>query len=100
MAGRQERDEPLDRAYYLSSLGSEVEAVARGDRSMQQCHRRSWPACATSSSARSAELGQSTSLSRCATTAATHADHLPPSASAFDETDITQNTGAVAEAQR
>src|SRR5215207_11448268 len=54
-------------------------------------HRRSWPACATSSSARSAELGQSTSLSHGATTAATHADHSPPSASAFDETDITQD---------
>jgi hypothetical protein len=37
MEGRQERDEPLDRAYDLSSLSSEVEAVARGDRSMQQC---------------------------------------------------------------
>ena len=37
MEGRQERVEPLDRAYELSSLGSEVEAVARGDRSMQQC---------------------------------------------------------------
>jgi hypothetical protein len=37
MEGRQERVEPLDRAYELSSLGGEVEAVARGDRSMQQC---------------------------------------------------------------
>jgi hypothetical protein len=37
MAGRQERVEPLDRVYDLSSLGGEVEAVARGDRSMQQC---------------------------------------------------------------
>jgi transposase-like protein len=37
MAGRQERVEPLDRAYDLSSFSSEVEAVARGDRSMQQC---------------------------------------------------------------
>ena len=37
MEGRQERVEPLDRAYDLSSLSSEVEAVARGDRSMQQC---------------------------------------------------------------
>jgi hypothetical protein len=42
MAGRQERDEPLDRAYDLSSLSSEVEAVARGDRSMQQCRPKSW----------------------------------------------------------
>jgi hypothetical protein len=31
------RVEPLDRAYDLSSLSGEVEAVARGDRSMQQC---------------------------------------------------------------
>jgi hypothetical protein len=37
MEGRQERVEPLDRSYELSSLGGEVEAVARGDRSMQQC---------------------------------------------------------------
>jgi len=37
MAGGQERVEPLDRAYHLLSLGGEVEAVARGDRSMQQC---------------------------------------------------------------
>ena len=37
MAGRKERVEPLDRADHLSSLGGEVEAVARGDRSMQQC---------------------------------------------------------------
>jgi hypothetical protein len=41
MAGRQERVEPLDRAYHLSSLGGEMEAVARGDRSMQQCRRTS-----------------------------------------------------------
>ena len=39
MEGRQERVEPLDRAYDLSSLSGEVEAVARGDRSMQQCRR-------------------------------------------------------------
>jgi hypothetical protein len=37
MEGRQERAEPLDRAHNLSSLSGEVEAVARGDRSMQQC---------------------------------------------------------------
>jgi hypothetical protein len=37
MEGRQEGLEPLDRAYDLSSLSGEVEAVARGDRSMQQC---------------------------------------------------------------
>ena len=37
MEGRQERAEPLDRAHGLSSLSGEVEAVARGDRSMQQC---------------------------------------------------------------
>ena len=37
MEGRQERVEPLDRAHDLSSLSGEVEAVARGDRSMQQC---------------------------------------------------------------
>ena len=37
MEGRQERVEPLDRTHDLSSLGGEVEAVARGDRSMQQC---------------------------------------------------------------
>jgi hypothetical protein len=42
MAGRQERVEPLDRAQDLSSLGGEVEAVARGDRSMQQCLRDPW----------------------------------------------------------
>jgi hypothetical protein len=36
----QERVEPFDRAHDLSSLGGEVEAVARGDRSMQQCPRR------------------------------------------------------------
>jgi hypothetical protein len=43
MAGRQERVEPLDRAYDLSSFSSEVEAVARGDRSMQQCLGESPP---------------------------------------------------------
>jgi hypothetical protein len=37
MEGRQERPEPLDRAHGLSSLSGGVEAVARGDRSMQQC---------------------------------------------------------------
>ena len=37
MEGRQERVEPLNRAYDLSFLSSEVEAVAGGDRSMQQC---------------------------------------------------------------
>jgi hypothetical protein len=37
MEGRQERAEPLDLAHDLSSLSGEVEAVARGDRSMQQC---------------------------------------------------------------
>jgi hypothetical protein len=42
MKGRQERVKPLDRAYDLSSLSSEVEAVARGDRSMQQCPRGEW----------------------------------------------------------
>jgi hypothetical protein len=42
MEGRQERVEPLDRAHDLSSLSGEVEAVAWGDRSMQQCrHYRS-----------------------------------------------------------
>jgi hypothetical protein len=42
IAGRQERVEPLDRADDLSSLSSEVEAVARGDGSTQECppHRR------------------------------------------------------------
>jgi hypothetical protein len=39
MEGRQEGVEPLDRADDLSSLGGEVEAVARGNRSMQQCPR-------------------------------------------------------------
>ena len=33
------RAEPLDRTHDLSSLSGEVEAVARGDRSMQQCSR-------------------------------------------------------------
>ena len=37
MEGRRERVEPLDCAHDLSSLGGEVEAVTRGDRSMQQC---------------------------------------------------------------
>jgi transposase-like protein len=37
MEGRHERAEPLDRAHDLSSLSGEVEAVARGDHSMQQC---------------------------------------------------------------
>src|SRR5215204_1534034 len=37
MEGCQERAEPLDRPHDLSSLSGEVEAVARGDRSMQQC---------------------------------------------------------------
>jgi hypothetical protein len=37
MEGRYEGPEPLDRAYDLSSLSGEVEAVGRGDRSMQQC---------------------------------------------------------------
>jgi hypothetical protein len=44
MDGRQEGLEPLDGADDLSSLSGEVEAVGRGDRSMQQCrvghHRR------------------------------------------------------------
>jgi hypothetical protein len=35
--GRQERVEPLDFAHNVSSLSGEVEAVARGDRSMQRC---------------------------------------------------------------
>jgi hypothetical protein len=34
MEGRHEGLEPLERAYYLSSLSGEVEAVGRGDRSM------------------------------------------------------------------
>jgi hypothetical protein len=37
MERRQEGLEPLDRADDLSSLRGEVEAVGRGDRSMQQC---------------------------------------------------------------
>lgn len=37
MEGRQERVEPLDCAHDVSSSSGEVEAVARGDRSMQQC---------------------------------------------------------------
>ena len=37
MEGSQERGEPLDRVHDLSSLSGEVEAVAEGDRSMQQC---------------------------------------------------------------
>jgi hypothetical protein len=47
MEGRRERVEPLDRAHDLSSLGGEVEAVARGDRSMQQCRPASWPTTTT-----------------------------------------------------
>jgi hypothetical protein len=38
--GRQERVEPLDFAHNVSSLSGEVEAVARGDRSMQRCPPR------------------------------------------------------------
>jgi hypothetical protein len=41
MEGRQEGLEPLDRAYDLSSLSGEVEAVGGGDRSMQQCRHES-----------------------------------------------------------
>jgi hypothetical protein len=37
MEGRQEGVEPLDCAHDLSSLSGEVEEVAWGDRSMQQC---------------------------------------------------------------
>jgi hypothetical protein len=37
MQGRQEKLERLDCAYDLSSLSGEVEAVGRGNRSMQQC---------------------------------------------------------------
>ena len=53
-------------------------------------HRRSWPACATSSSAHSAAPGRSTSPPRYAATPATHADPSPLSGSDSDETDITQ----------
>jgi predicted transposase YbfD/YdcC len=42
------------------------------------------------SSAYSTGPGRSTSPPRCATTAATHADHWPPSESASDEPDITR----------
>jgi hypothetical protein len=45
MERRQERAEPLDRAYALSSLSGEVEAVGQGDRSMQQCQLK--PAAVT-----------------------------------------------------
>ena len=44
MEGRHEGLEPLDRAYDLSSLSGEVEAVGRGDRSMQQCPWRRFEA--------------------------------------------------------
>jgi hypothetical protein len=47
MEGRYEGPEPLDRAYDLSSLSGEVEAVGRGDRSMQQCRRRKYDAAKT-----------------------------------------------------
>ena len=39
MEGRHEGLEPLDRAYDLSPLSGEVEAVGRGDRSVQQCRQ-------------------------------------------------------------
>jgi hypothetical protein len=52
--------------------------------------RRSWPACATLPSVRSAGPGRSTSPLRYAITAAIHADHSPPSGSSSGETDITQ----------
>jgi hypothetical protein len=39
MEGRQERVEPLDRAHDLSSLSSEVEAVARV---IAQCNSAGW----------------------------------------------------------
>ena len=42
MEGRQERVEPLDFAHNVSSLSGEVEAVARGDRSMQRCRSVRW----------------------------------------------------------
>jgi hypothetical protein len=58
MEGRQERVEPLDRAYDLSSLGGEVEAVARGDRSMQQCP----PPCSTHPAGRTAVEDRLTGL--------------------------------------
>ena len=48
MEGCQEGIEPLDRAHDLASLSGEVEAVARGDRSMQQCQAmfvRAGPPC-------------------------------------------------------
>ena len=39
MEGRHQGLEPLDRAHDLSPLSGEVEAVGRGDRSVQQCHQ-------------------------------------------------------------
>jgi ATP/maltotriose-dependent transcriptional regulator MalT len=55
MEGRQEGVEPLDRAYGLSFLNGEVEAVGRGDRSMQQCRARP---LATASAEELARLGE------------------------------------------
>jgi Transposase DDE domain len=57
---------------------------------------RSWPACATWSSARSAEPGRSTSPPHYAATPATHAGPSPPSGSASDEPTSRQNNGALA----
>jgi hypothetical protein len=45
MEGRYEGLGPLDRADDLSSLSGEVEAVGRGDRSMQQCPSSHRPTC-------------------------------------------------------
>jgi hypothetical protein len=47
MEGRQERVEPLDRAYDLSSFSGEVEAVARDGLLRAGCG----PVCQTTSSA-------------------------------------------------
>jgi DDE_Tnp_1-associated len=51
--------------------------------------RRSWRPCATWSLGCSAGPGRSTSPPPCATMPATHADPLPPSGSASNETDST-----------
>lgn len=104
--------EPASRSWRRQLSGPQIAACGRRTR---RCgpHRSGQLGTGSSASRRSApyahrgparsrsgELGQSTSLSRCATTAATHADHVPPSASAFDAPTSPNNTGALAQAQR
>jgi hypothetical protein len=84
MEGRQERAEPLDRAYDLSYLSGEVEAVGRGDRSMQQClrspgSRRTRLACRSSPSSRHRAPGWPLATARLARSTGGTASGIPPS---------------------